>query len=373
MALTPLTPPHSQEDWLVWLRLLRSGRGGPTTFHRLMAEYGSAEAALNALPGIAKDAGVKDYAVCPPEVAGAELRRARLAGITAIAFGSDLYPDALMDLPDAPPILWARGDTSLLARQKVALVGARNASSLGLRCAKSLAAGLGKAGIVTVSGFARGIDTEVHKATIETGTIAVFAGGVDVVYPTENAALAQDMGERGLILSEQPVGLRPQARHFPSRNRLISGLSPAVVVVEAAAKSGSLLTARDALDQGRDVLAVPGHPFDARAAGCNMLIRDGAILVRSTADVLEALGPTEDDACDDTDPPETAQPSPPLRDTHALHRQILDRLGPSPSPEDTLIRDLALPTATLARCLTTLEMEGLISRDPGGLLRRIEA
>lgn len=337
----------------------------------MVAEYGSAESALEALPGIARDAGVTDYAVCPPEIAADELRRARLAGVTPIAIGSPTYPVALLDLPDAPPILWALGDASLLTRPRVALVGARNASSLGLRCAKSLAAGVGKAGITTVSGFARGIDTEVHKATMDTGTIAVFAGGVDVVYPSENAALAQELGERGLILSEQPVGLRPQARHFPSRNRLISGLSRAVVVVEAAAKSGSLLTARDALDQGRDVLAVPGHPFDARASGCNMLIRDGATLVRGPQDVLDAIGPLA--AKPAPDPVAQPQKRTPLRETHALHRQILDRLGPSPSPEDTLIRDLDLPTATLARCLTTLEMEGRITRDPGGLLRKLDA
>ena len=205
ISSTPPHPPQSPEDWLVWLRLLRSRRVGPTTFHRLMAEYGSAEAALAALPKIARDAGVADYAVCPLDVAAEELSRARLAGVTAIAFGSENYPDALTDLADAPPILWARGEVSLLTRPRVALVGARNASSLGLRCAKSLATGLGKAGLTTVSGFARGIDTEVHKATLQTGTIAVFAGGVDVVYPAENAALAQETAERGLILSEQHV------------------------------------------------------------------------------------------------------------------------------------------------------------------------
>jgi DNA processing protein len=181
------------------------------------------------------------------------------------------------------------GDPALLARPMIALVGARNASSLGTRMARRLAEELGEAGYVVVSGLARGIDTAAHHASLATGTVAVMAGGVDIVYPVENAVLAQEIAETGLRLSEQPMHLEPQARHFPRRNRIISGLAKAVVVVEAAAKSGSLITARTALDQGRDVLAVPGHPFDARAGGCNMLIRDGAVLVRSAADVIEAL------------------------------------------------------------------------------------
>jgi DNA processing protein len=281
-----------------------------------------------------------------------------------------------MDLPDAPPVLWARGDLSLLDRPTVAMVGARNASSLGLRMARRLAETLGAAGQVVVSGLARGIDAEAHRAALATGTVAVQAGGVDVTYPTENADLAAAILSQGCLVSEQPMGVDPQTRHFPARNRIISGLSRAVVVVEAASRSGSLITARDALDQGREVLAVPGHPFDARAAGCNQLIRDGATLVRSSSDVLEAIGITrrEDRVAD---APQDPLPGPvparrPLSDTAQVHGLILARLGPSPLAEDQLIRDLAMPPGTLTPALVTLELEGRIQRQAGGLLSRLD-
>ncbi len=231
----------------------------------------------------------RGYTPCPVADAEAEIDAGRRAGARLIAYGAPGYPAHLADIPDPPPLLWAMGDVAHLARPMVALVGARNASSLGLRMARKLAADLSEAGVVVVSGLARGIDTEAHKAALKGGTVAVMAGGVDVIYPPENAVLAQEIAEKGVRLSEEPMHLQPQARHFPQRNRMISGLARALVVVEAAAKSGSLITARAALDQGRDVLAVPGHPFDARAAGCNMLIRDGATLVRASRDVIEAL------------------------------------------------------------------------------------
>ena len=287
----PLLPPTTEDDRVSWLRLLRSRRVGPATFYRLMAEQGSAAAALDALPGIAQAAGVADYRPCPEAVARAEMRTAHGAGARLLTVADPDYPPLLCQIEDAPPLLWAMGDMALLSAPAIAMVGARNASSLGLRMARGLAADLGRAGQVVVSGLARGIDAAAHAAAHDqSGTIAVMAGGVDVLYPPENATLARAMLDGGgLLLSEQPMGTRPQARHFPRRNRLISGLCRALVVVEAAAKSGSLITARSALDQGREVLAVPGHPFDARAAGCNMLIRDGARLVRCADDVIEAL------------------------------------------------------------------------------------
>ncbi|MEL6889921.1 MAG: DNA-processing protein DprA, partial [Pseudomonadota bacterium] len=254
-----------------------------------------------------------------------------------------------------------------------ALVGARNASSLGTWMARALARDLGEAGYVVTSGLARGIDAAAHLAALETGTIAVQAGGVDVIYPAENATLAEDMATRGLRLSEQPIGLQPMARHFPARNRIISGLSQATIVVEAAAKSGSLITARDALDIGRDVLAVPGHPMDARASGCNMLIRDGATLVRNAADVLEALAPIaprmepELPLAPPLTPPKDSRT---LAETTALHQMILDRLGPAPLAEDQLIRDLGTGAEKVAPVLLDLELEGAIDRAPGGLLSR---
>ncbi|MGL4321424.1 MAG: DNA-processing protein DprA, partial [Paracoccaceae bacterium] len=303
-------------------------------------------------------------------------------GARLLVHGMAGYPTALMDMPDAPPVLWAQGDLGLLQRPMVAMVGARNASSLGLRMARRLAEVLGGAGQVIVSGLARGIDAAAHEAALGSGTVAVMAGGVDVFYPPENAGLAAQIAARGCVVSEQPPGLEPQARHFPLRNRIVAGLARAVVVVEAAAKSGSLITARDAADLGRDVLAVPGHPFDARAAGCNMLIRDGAVLVRHAADVLEAIGVAESAVRPKVEPIAAAQEQPlhrpasmpsqrSLREIAAVHGLILDRLGPSPLAEDQLIRDLALTAATVAPALVALELEGRIQRQAGGLLSRV--
>lgn len=367
-------------DRLDALRLIRSRRVGAVTWHRLMAEHGSARAALAVLPEIARAAGVEQYEVCPQGVAEAELRQGDKAGARLLVFGDPDYPAALNDLPDAPPVLWVIGDAGLFQRPAVALVGARNASSLGLRTARRLGQGLAAAGFTVVSGLARGIDAEAHAAALAEGgparTIAVMAGGVDVIYPPENLALAREIGEKGCRISEHPPGLEPQARHFPLRNRLVSGLARAVIVVEAAAKSGSLITARTALDQGREVMAVPGHPFDPRAGGCNMLIRDGALLIRSTADVLEALGAPIPPAAEppvrlrSLPGPEVAQR--PLKDTALLHSMILDRLGPSPLAEDQLLRDLAVSPAQLAPELLSLELDGRINRQAGGLLSRVD-
>ncbi|WP_300513765.1 DNA-processing protein DprA [Aliiroseovarius sp.] len=375
----PLTPPLSAEDEVAWLRLLRSRRVGVTTFYRLIREHGTAQAALDALPEVARAAGVKDYQPCPVAVVEDELSRARFAGARLIAFGSAEYPAALTEIPDAPPLLWAMGDIATLHRPTVALVGARNASSLGTRMARKLAGDLAQAGITVVSGLARGIDTAAHAAALDHGTTAaVMAGGVDVLYPKENTVLGEEIARQGVRLSEQPMGLSPMARHFPRRNRIISGLAQAVVVVEAAAKSGSLITARDALDQGREVMAVPGHPFDARASGCNMLIRDGALLVRGPKDVIEAVQQAMPEVEEAEHFPQPVVPVEesrhPARRSHAdhlaLHRQILDRLGPSPVAEDQLIRDLGAEASQVARGLTDLELDGKVHREPGGLLTR---
>jgi DNA processing protein len=260
----------------------------------------------------------------------------------------------------------------------VGMVGARNASSLGTRMARRLGQGLSEAGLTVVSGLARGIDSAAHEAALDGDgrTVAVMAGGIDVIYPAENDGLARLIDARGCRLSEHPPGLEPQARHFPLRNRIVAGLCRAVVVVEAAAKSGSLITARAALDYGREVMAVPGHPFDARASGCNMLIRDGALLVRGPQDVLEALGAP----CQaQPDPEMRLAPAPvpaasqrPLKEVALLHSMILSRLGPSPLAEDQLMRDLNVTSAQLAPELVNLELEGHIARQPGGLLARIK-
>ncbi|MDU9002480.1 DNA-processing protein DprA [Sedimentitalea todarodis] len=365
--------PTTEDDRFAWLRLLRSRRVGITTFYRLLAEHGTAQKALAALPEVARAAGVQGYEICPAGVIEAEIKAAKAARARLLCLGDPDYPVHLTDISDAPPMLWAVGDTSLLSRSTVALVGARNASSLGTRMARALAHELGEKGYCIASGLARGVDTAAHVAAIGTGTIAVMAGGVDVVYPAENGGLAQDIASAGLLISEQPIGTTPQARHFPSRNRIISGVAQAVVVVEAAVKSGSLITARDALDQGREVFAVPGHPFDARASGCNMLIRDGATLVRNADDVIAALPPlitpatpVQRDMLTDLPPPPPERRT--LAQTATLHQQILSRLGPSPVAEDQLIRDLEVSAGHVGPALVDLELDGKIRRQSGGLL-----
>ncbi|MBE3637791.1 DNA-processing protein DprA [Mangrovicoccus algicola] len=399
---TPLTPPKLEEDRLSWLRLFRSRRVGVATFHRLIKEHGTAAAALEALPDIARAAGVDEYRPCSVDAARAEMKAARRTGARLLCFGDPDYPALLAAIEDPPPLLWCSGRTELLHSPMIALVGARNASSLGERMARLLAGALGEAGFTLVSGMARGIDTAAHGATLKTGTVAALAGGVDIAYPRENAGLFREIGQQGLRLSEQAPGLEPQARHFPPRNRIIAGLAHGLVVVEAAARSGSLITARAALDQGREVMAVPGHPFDPRAAGCNMLIRDGARLVRALDDILEAIGPLEmpprqvasnwrDQARKHAAAlaaPDAARAAaggagaPPANGRHPpgpvprgdaaqmlpLHQEILSRIGPSPVPEDQLIRDLGIAAADLSPVLLSLELDGRICRQSGGLV-----
>ena len=398
------TPPQSEEDRLDRLRLLRSHRIGPATYRRLLEAHGTAAEALRALPHTAGEAGLKGYRPHSVEAARREVEAARAAGARAVFLHEPAYPAALRDVADAPPMLWCRGDLGLAARPAVAVVGARDASSLGVRMTRALARGLAEAGFVVVSGLARGVDAVAHEATLATGTIAVTAGGCDVPYPPQNTALMGRIAEGGLVVSEQPMGMAPQARHFPRRNRIVSGLARAVVVVEAAARSGTLITARTALDQGREVLAVPGHPFDGRASGCNALIRDGALLVRGVEDVLEALAGTGEPAAGGPDGPAPASrpggsagravarsqkegPAPATRPDRAsdhpgsgepgprsatgtpdVRADLLALLGPSPVAEDQLIRDAGHPPDRVLCEIMALELEGAIERRAGGLL-----
>ncbi|MDG4648580.1 DNA-processing protein DprA [Roseibacterium sp. SDUM158017] len=355
------------------LRLIRSRRVGPATYLRLMAEHGHAEAALAALPGIARQAGVTDYAACPEAVATAELRAAARVKARIVCLGDADYPPMLADIPDPPPILWISGRAELLGRPAVAIVGTRNASALGARMTRRLARDLGEAGFVVVSGLARGIDAIAHDAALGTGTVAVHAGGLDVVYPAENAELAARIGKDGLRLSEMPFGLQPQARHFPRRNRIVSGLARGVVVVEAAARSGSLITARAALDQGREVMAVPGHPLDSRASGGNILLRDGATLIRGAEDVIELLGAAVLRPAAAAPRPATERPraAPPLPEG-GLEALILSLLGASPLAEDQLVRDTGRPSREVSQALAVLEMSGRITRSAGGTVARAD-
>ncbi|MEG3662068.1 DNA-processing protein DprA [Celeribacter halophilus] len=371
----PLTPPHTEEDRAIWLRLLRSRRVGVSTFYRLMKEHGDAAAALEALPEIARQAGVSDYQICPQGVIDAELRAGRKQGARLLLRGDADYPALLAQIDDAPPALWVKGDLSLLERPALAIVGTRNASSLGHRFTRTLCRDLGAEGFAIASGLARGIDASAHEAALDTGTLAVLAGGLDQIYPAENTALYHSIAESGLLLSEQPFGMKPFARHFPMRNRIVSGLARATIVVEAAARSGSLLTAGNALDQGREVMAVPGHPFDARSAGCNILLRDGATLIRSARDVIDTLAAASPLAQTAMTTPQEAftVPEPPaetrtLADHAALHTEILSRLSAAPLPEDDLIRDLGVAPERASAEILNLELDGRIARKPGGML-----
>ena len=370
----------SQAELFARLRLARSRRIGPVTFRRLLSEHGTAAAALDALPAIAAAAGIERYAAASEADVRAEIRAARRAGARLLSLGAPGYPDRLAAIADAPPVLWAQGDAGLLARACVAVVGTRNASSLALRMARALGRDLAAAGVTVVSGLARGVDAAAHEAALEGGTVAVHAGGLDRVYPASNVALAASIAERGCALTERPFGHAPQARDFPRRNRIVSGLSLAVVVVEAAAKSGSMITARDAADQGREVAAVPGHPFDGRASGCNLLLRDGATLVRDAADVLELLaGLTSGEPRPEPAPPRAAPAALPAEKPgdapDGLRDRILALLSPVPVPEDQLLRDLApggdLPARRLAAHLSEMELAGLVARRAGGGLVRL--
>ena len=360
------TLPQSQHEQTAWLQLSRSRRVGPATFRRLINEYGTCQAALYALPDIAQSAGAKNYTPYDAKSAERELEQGLSLGLTPMFLGDANYPTLLAEAGDAPAFLWAKGNATLGTKTCVSLVGARNASSLGIRLAKRIAQELGELGYTVVSGLARGIDTAVHDGSLTTGTIAVQAGGILTPYPKENTKLQNTIGEQGLCLSEQPIGLIPQARHFPQRNRIIAGLSLAVVVIEGAARSGSLITARAAADLGRDVMAIPGSPMDPRASGCNMLIRDGATLVRSAADIHEALAQPTLDA--HPTQIETSAPAAVQMNESDIAQKILAALSVNAIAEDAVIRDTGLPPTEVVRHITTLEMSGKVHRGAGGYL-----
>jgi DNA processing protein len=379
---------------LAALALVRTEGVGPIAFRQLLRRFGSAEAAHAALPELARRGGKAGTPMSLAE-AEAEMARLRALGGTHVFLGTADYPGRLAATGDAPPVLVALGDLALAKRPCVAIVGARNASAIGLRMARELAQSLASAGQVIVSGLARGVDAAAHRGALSAadgGTIACLAGGIDIVYPPENAALQEEIAGRGLLLSEMPPGTEPQARHFPRRNRLIAGLAAGTVVIEAAPGSGSLITARIAADAGREVMAVPGHPLDPRARGCNRLLKEGAILVEGAADVLAALEPFRLDgpalsreegrlspACDpqpgqsrragqDTAMPE-AGAAPPLpatgepRDVAALVHGLL---SPAPVAIDELVRATGAPASLVQATLTDMELRGEVLRHAGG-------
>ena len=358
----------SEAERLACLRLIRSEHVGPVTYRHLLGRFGSAEAALAGLPALARKGGRRrPIRIYPQPDAERELDGLSERGGRMVMLGEAAYPAALAALEDAPPILSLLGRDELLSSPAVAIVGARNASANACRFAETLAQGLGEAEHLVVSGLARGIDTAAHRGALATGTLAVLAGGVDVVYPPQNRGLYEDMRERGLLLSEVPLGTQPQARHFPRRNRLISGLSKGVVVVEAALRSGSLITARFAADQGREVMAVPGSPLDPRAKGGNSLIKQGATLIDSLEDVLQAITPHAGLGFR----PSSPQVPPVLADAAAEEEaengktRLLELLGPSPVAVDELVRRCHLSAAAVSVALLELELAGRLERHPG--------
>ena len=355
---------------LDWLRLLRSENVGPITFYQLLQRFGSAAVALEALPSFARRGGRSaGIAICSRVEAERELAALAKAGGRLVAWGEPDYPPALAVVDDAPPLISVVGDAQLLQRRAVAVVGARNASANGRRFALDIAAELGRSGFLVVSGLARGIDAAAHQGSLESGTLAVVAGGVNVVYPEENRPLHEAIAERGVIAAELAVGTEPQARHFPRRNRIISGVSLGVLVVEAALKSGSLITARFGLEQGREVFAVPGSPLDPRCRGANDLIRGGATLVETVEDVLNALG---GQLSEPRLPAHTRPATTPLTDGNdsgnqadAARTKVLEGLGPSPVLVDELVRQCQLSPAIVATVLLELELAGRLERQPG--------
>jgi DNA processing protein len=365
----------SHEERVDWVRLIRSENVGPRTFQMLLSRYGSARSALAALPELARRGGARRMAcVHSREDAERELAAAAKAGITYATLYEPEYPIRLRSIDDPPPIIGIRGEIAKLAAPIVAIVGSRNASAAGVKFAAMLARDLGKAGFVIVSGLARGIDAAAHRASVATGTVAVLAGGHDRIYPPEHVELLNTILADGAAITEMPIGWEPRARDFPRRNRLVSGLAAGVVIVEAAKRSGSLITARLALEQGREVFAVPGSPLDPRSEGTNGLLKQGATLVTEASDIMSVLEPILDrpleqqkqagrsDSADFDDNYDAGS-----ADGRA---RILGLLGPTPVAMDDLIRLSGLPAALVRTLILELEIAGSVSRRDGGRLTR---
>ena len=406
-------------DLIDRLRLIRTPGIGPIAYRQLLLRFGSAEAALAAIPDLARRGGGKVPAICSKEAAQREIGAAEKAGAHYLVMGQGLYPRALAELENAPPLLTAKGHLALLDRPLVAIVGARNASAAACRFARGLAHDLGAEGIVVVSGLARGIDSAAHDGSLDSGTIAVIAGGIDIADPPENEARQKDIAARGLLIAEMPAGTEPRARHFPYRNRIIAGLAVGTVVIEAVPRSGSLITARLAAEAGREVMAVPGSPLDPRAQGCNQLIRDGATLIQNAADVIEAaprsgslvtarragdygcevmavpgspLDPraqgcnmliregatliqTVDDVLEAVGPIDARMVREPVQRYAAApapvdagegeRRSLIDLLGPTPVAVDELVRQSGQDASTVQLLLLELELAGRVERHAG--------
>jgi DNA processing protein len=352
------------EERIARIRLSRSPTIGSVTYWQLIGRFGSAQAALEAVPALASRGGGAAPNLFSRDAAEREVEQVSRLGARYLFRGDPDYPSPLAEVESAPALLIAKGAIDLFERPMIAMVGARNASAAACRFARQLAQQLGASGAVVVSGLARGIDSAAHDGALESGTIAACAGGIDIVYPPENAERQRAIGERGLLLSEQPPGLEPRARHFPRRNRIIAGLASGTVVIEAAPKSGSLITARLAGDFGRDVMAVPGSPLDPRAQGCNQLIRDGAILVQNAEDVLETLQPFGLRPVAERGEGYDASPLAEVADADRV--SVSDLLSPTPVSVDEILRQAGVAPPLVQTVLLELELAGRIERHAGG-------
>lgn len=364
-------PRLSDRQRIAWLRLIRTPNVGPVTFRELVNRFGSAEQALQMLLKMASSGGANHRVNIPSEqVAKAELSAVRAFGADVVAIGEAGYPPMLRKMDQPPPLVTVKGTPGVFALPATAIVGARNASLAGIKMAQMLATDLGKAGYCVVSGMARGIDTAAHRGALPTGTVAVLAGGIDKPYPAENAALAQDIAERGgAVITEMPFGWEPRAKDFPRRNRLIAGLSLGLVVVEAAVRSGSLISARLAGEMGRQVFAAPGSPLDPRTSGSNGLLKEGAVLVTEVADIIEQLAPMTSGKTAKTHQTELAelyeQDEFPLL-TDADRNRVVEALGPTPVAIDEVIRHSGLRPASVLMTLLELDLAGRLERHSGG-------
>lgn len=364
-------PRHlSEAERLDWVRLIRSENVGPVTFFRLLERFGTAAEALKAVPELARRGGrTRPIKLCPRAAAEQELMTAHRLGARLVCAIEPDYPPRLVEVEGGPPCLYIVGHPELLRRPAIGMVGARNASLGARNFARRLSLDLGRNGITVVSGLARGLDTAAHEGSLDTGTVGVIAGGIDIFYPPENEPLQREIAARGLLMTEMPPGVEPQARHFPRRNRIISGVADGVVVVEATARSGSLITARFAAEQGREVFAVPGSPQDARAAGPNQLIKDGAAMVRDVGDVLEVL----DDllrrpmmekprgAFQGAPPP----PPPSEPELAEARHAVAGCLSMTPVTVDEIIRQCQLSPSVVSMIFLEMELAGRLERHPG--------
>jgi len=356
-----------------WLCLIRSTNVGPGTFFRLLDRFGNAARALEALPDLARRGGRGGFTIPPAAEAEREIEQIQNLGARLIAWNEAAYPPLLAHIHDPPPMIIAKGRSDLLCKKAIGVVGARNASANGRRFAEKLAADLGASGLMVASGLARGIDAAAHRGALATGTAAVLGGGIDVVYPEENRHLYEAIADEGVLLTEVAPGIQPQARHFPRRNRIISGMSRGVVVVEASPNSGSLITARLALEQGREVFAVPGAVMDPRARGTNGLIRQGAVLTECADDVLDVLAlqrpviPRDSALRADVPPPGLSE----TEDPEKARAEVLEALGPAPLSVDQLLRACQLSHSIVVTVLLELELAGRLERHPGGTVSLI--